>query len=719
MDAPKRDNTTPSCTVCQRRKVKCNRVYPCAPCQKTGLECSFPPQEARHRPKRIKRSSLSERSRQDRETTLGATTDTATSSAQRASEQPLPPTAPTPNTARLISDGGGYRYVNNHLWNAVSSPTATATDGSTPGTLRAVTLRSPDGRSGDSIYENAVQLGSEIAAGSADERRDLLVGQYPGLLEGRSFIFNRPHSDRSVGATSATNLRLPPGHITQLWQAYIQNIDPIMKIFHVPTVQHTVLGQLSRPALAANEEALMSAIYLISAVSLDDDECRSSLQECRDELVRRFRRETEDALSAAGFVTTSDITVLQAFVLYLVALRSLGETPTVWAMSGLAIRIAGTIGLARDGSVLGLPPFECEMRRRLWWAIVYLDARTAELVGQDGDLLVQNYDVRPPSNMNDSELFQNMRRIPEGRPASTDMIYVQLRVTLAICLRALPGASGPAGTWQRIRALNVPVSEKLDIVESLERKFEDEILRYCDATVPLQLFTANSAQTFLYKLRLVGNVPLSRDSLASSEPDGKYSDNIFEWSMRLMQLQLDLWTEPCLQKWRWHWGNLVQWYAIAELIRQTRLRQPGPVTMKAWGIIRNVFDIIIPSLELGTKSPLLEPIRALLNTATGGQAQATGTQAKPAHITSQPANTFSPTDRSASAMQVPRLSVPGLGSNPHSALLPAIASPTKDSTASGQSEVDMAAFDDSMLGLDFGAIDWVEFDRLTNELCGQ
>jgi hypothetical protein len=56
-EGPKRDNTTPSCAVCQRRKVKCNRVYPCAPCQKTGLECHFN-EVVRHRAKRQKRTHV-------------------------------------------------------------------------------------------------------------------------------------------------------------------------------------------------------------------------------------------------------------------------------------------------------------------------------------------------------------------------------------------------------------------------------------------------------------------------------------------------------------------------------------------------------------------------------------------------------------------------------------------------------------------------------------
>lgn len=43
----KRDNTTPSCAVCQRRKVKCDRVYPCAPCRKGRRDCQYLPRAPR------------------------------------------------------------------------------------------------------------------------------------------------------------------------------------------------------------------------------------------------------------------------------------------------------------------------------------------------------------------------------------------------------------------------------------------------------------------------------------------------------------------------------------------------------------------------------------------------------------------------------------------------------------------------------------------------
>ena len=44
-----------SCTHCRQRKVKCNKVHPCFPCQRSGLDCVFP-ERARH-PKKKKTGS--------------------------------------------------------------------------------------------------------------------------------------------------------------------------------------------------------------------------------------------------------------------------------------------------------------------------------------------------------------------------------------------------------------------------------------------------------------------------------------------------------------------------------------------------------------------------------------------------------------------------------------------------------------------------------------
>lgn len=109
-------------------------------------------------------------------------------------------------------------------------------------------------------------------------------------------------------------------HSIQLWQIYINNVNPLLRINHVPTLQSQVieastdLANVQKPL-----QALMFGICLTAVNSLADDEVQSKFGENKPTLILRFRENTEQALLDAGFMKSSDIMVLQAYFLYLVS----------------------------------------------------------------------------------------------------------------------------------------------------------------------------------------------------------------------------------------------------------------------------------------------------------------------------------------------------------------------------------------------------------------
>ncbi|KAK5133424.1 hypothetical protein LTR08_007763 [Meristemomyces frigidus] len=698
MDAkgPKRDNTTPSCAVCQRRKVKCNRVQPCAPCIRGGLECSFKPLEPRHRAKRIKRSS-------EHDVGLGASSLAVSINAREHGRQTQAGSVGSaPGTAaRVVAGGGEYRFVNEQPWNAVSTPSNgqhghsdMVVSGATPHAQHANGVQPSEDRSWLDTFGSA--LHPELKAAAVVSSEATMVS---------NLLFEPAQETSNSNKVSQIAAHPSSNQTIALWQTYLANVDPVMKVFHAPTVRSIVLGQIDNPHLPPNERALTSAIHLISTVTLTNEECHITLHEHRSELVRRFRQATEDALSAAGFVTTTDTVVLQAFVLYLAALRSLGETAFVWSMIGLAMRIARTIGLARDGSALGLSPFECEMRRRLWWAIVHLNARTAEQMGQDSISAALNDDVQLPSNVSDSELFPGMQDVPEARRGTTDMIYFRLQADLVTCPWAPQSGSDPHALSE---------SNLQGKREALEKNIQDHVIDYCDETVPLQKLTINTARTVLNNLQLVSSVPDSQTTEPGSI-NNNYSDNTFGLSMGIVQLQLDLWTDPDLQRWRWHWQDQFQWYAFAELIRQIRLSHSSSMVQKAGDLVRNVFDTIIPTIEVVQKMrPLLDAVRAVLDagTATGSLEQTVATGGSSVSLdraSHSPLNPNVPVAQMATSGSVDV-------SGPLSVLDPDIVSSTGVPPNEDHGEArDKSGSNGSAPGLDFGAVDWAEFDRLVEE----
>lgn len=119
------------------------------------------------------------------------------------------------------------------------------------------------------------------------------------------------------------HLHPPTIQIIQLWQIYLDNINPLLKITHVPTVQSQIIEASSQLDKAPkNIEALMFSIYLMAITSLEDADVQRRFKEPKQELLARYHAATQQALTNAGFMRVNDSIVLQAFVLYLVCTLS-------------------------------------------------------------------------------------------------------------------------------------------------------------------------------------------------------------------------------------------------------------------------------------------------------------------------------------------------------------------------------------------------------------
>lgn len=129
-----------------------------------------------------------------------------------------------------------------------------------------------------------------------------------------ALLFGRPILDSLVACHPQ------PVHIFRLWQTCLDNVCPLVKIFHAPTVQQMVLEAGSNlEKISKSTEALMFAIYLSAVISLTENECQSMIGESRGPLIAKFSNATQQALINAEFLKTSDMVILQSFTLYLVS----------------------------------------------------------------------------------------------------------------------------------------------------------------------------------------------------------------------------------------------------------------------------------------------------------------------------------------------------------------------------------------------------------------
>jgi hypothetical protein len=109
-------------------------------------------------------------------------------------------------------------------------------------------------------------------------------------------------------------------HILRLWQVFVENVNPLTKLIHTPTVQKDLFDASSNlDSISKSMEALMFAIYSTAVASMSDEECLNIIGQTKAVLQAKNQFATKQALLKAEFIKSSDLVVLQAYALFLVS----------------------------------------------------------------------------------------------------------------------------------------------------------------------------------------------------------------------------------------------------------------------------------------------------------------------------------------------------------------------------------------------------------------
>jgi len=273
-----------------------------------------------------------------------------------------------------------------------------------------------------------------------------------------------------------------PSQVFILWEVFKDNVDPVVRILHRPTATKILMNASSNvDGLSKPAEALLFAIYFASVISLDDQQCMELLKDSRHALVNRFRFAAEQALARAGFLSSSSLMVLQAFVFFLICVRHQDDSRLVGSLTGLAIHLAQALGIHRDGTNFHLNAFDTEMRRRLWWHVSILDNRSAEDYGVEPTFTEHFYDTKLPLNINDDDISPGMKDPPVERKGCSEMTFCLIRFELSVVSRRLnftSSGSGPCPVEERT------LEDKEKIIDDCHKNLEEKYLQYCDMNVP-------------------------------------------------------------------------------------------------------------------------------------------------------------------------------------------------------------------------------------------
>ncbi|PSN72528.1 hypothetical protein BS50DRAFT_545130 [Corynespora cassiicola Philippines] len=248
-------------------------------------------------------------------------------------------------------------------------------------------------------------------------------------------------------------------------------------------------------------------------------------------------------------------------------------------------RIGQRIGLHRDPAVLGLPPFETEIRRRMWWIVSMVEGFSEKLAGIGGH--VYRGDVKLPSNLNDSDIFPGMKEPPKEREGPTEMMHFLIRCQVGEWLKRSADtlSGGFDGIWGSLHSRGASLAARDRAINDLENIIEKKYLRYCDESSPIHFLSSFLGKSVIYMLRFIAHHPIDDSEIQQSE-----KDMLFSIARQVTYYQNVAYTTKEMHRFLWHINLHFQWKAFIYLISELCSRTLGPEVEDAWKQVQTVYD---------------------------------------------------------------------------------------------------------------------------------
>lgn len=290
---------TLACENCTRRKVKCNKIFPCTRCTHSGLACVPVVRSRRARGRNGGRHSGNEElhARIARlESLAQGFANSAATDEQEHRENPMnhgsstsSPSIRTQSTAVPHSSStGNEQRLGDSLWTQLKAE-----------------ISGIRGILDDPIEEDEPRDGVLVETGgdsNAAQQCARIIFNEP-LVVGRSF----PHLEQH--------------DIEYLFCVFRQRINIVVKVLHCPTFETQTrhsFGYKDSNSSDAYLETVQAAAFYACFSSLTEDECLTRFQSAKIDLLRKWRATVEDKLARSNFLISDRIETLQALVLYLV-----------------------------------------------------------------------------------------------------------------------------------------------------------------------------------------------------------------------------------------------------------------------------------------------------------------------------------------------------------------------------------------------------------------
>lgn len=189
---------------------------------------------------------------------------------------------------------------------------------------------------------------------------------------------------------------LPPKIVCDaLLQSFSIGVHPILPLIHLPTLQkdYNSFWQWCRNSDISQPDnkllgdptflcLLFSVLYCGARTVLPATWTAGSLKGLKkDRIVEQLQRSQSASLNACQYLPYPTLSTLVSSLLAHSCSRPDAEFFEDVRFLSSVVRIAQSMGLHLDGASFGLDLVTCELRRRVWWHIIWLDVQGCILHG--------------------------------------------------------------------------------------------------------------------------------------------------------------------------------------------------------------------------------------------------------------------------------------------------------------------------------------------------
>ncbi|KAI2826062.1 transcriptional regulator family: Fungal Specific TF [Aspergillus niger] len=540
MESARRYNVERSCLRCHQRKVRCDKSSPCGSCIRANVLCQYPgPNRVKRRPPKVHNSDV-----------IARLESLERSIAALAGNRLLPHLQHEVADGRTVSEPGAGSPSSKE-----PSPTGTnaAAEPSHDGLLVE------DGRYiNEQLLSRVLEDEKELQSAIGTPKSDTSSSRRPLTLRAEGLLVSR-----YVEEGDLYSLHPCQWQSTQLWQTFLNRIDPIIKILHVPSTQPRIFAAINEPAAApADLHALLFAIFFAATTSVLAED---PAHEQRRSEVKRYQQGLELALYQSNFLDAPTLTSLQAISIYQMCLRYYNSGRSGWTMRGLVIRAAQSIGLHRDGRHFKLTPLEFE------------DHGVGVSSGEEV------CDTAFPANIDDQDLSATATVPPESKDCWTEM--TASLITTVVNEKRLE--------LHRTLTTKVTGKDPAEIAREAKEHVYNTYMQHGDPNIPIQRQGMILGEVLVLKMEMYLNQKaLQTNSTAIPVAERReLQTKTLDISCQALERTNEMFTDALLRGYRWLSSTFMPYFLLTYILWHLCVYPVGLHVERAWRAINLVFDL--------------------------------------------------------------------------------------------------------------------------------